>query len=1054
MADDLNGAVNGDTSVDELIASYLEAEEAGSPPDRQSLLDSHPHLAGALAQFFADHDRLDRLAAPLRQAALPSSGGTHEHSPATVHAGSGLAAPSPERCFGDYEVVRKIAEGGMGVVYEARQKSLNRRVALKVIRAGVLPGAEDACRFRNEAETVAVLDHANIIPVYEVGEHDGRLFFSMKLVEGGSLAGQLDRFKGEPKAAARLLVTVARAVHHAHQRGVLHRDLKPSNILLDGRVGRANPPSARHDPLSALIPYVTDFGLAKRVQIDSGLTQSGAIIGTPSYMAPEQAAGQKGEVTTDVYGLGALLYALLTGRPPFRAATVHETLDLVEHAEPAKPHAAGAAVDRDLETVCLKCLEKQPGRRYPSALALAEELERWLKGEGIQARPIGRLARLRRWCRRNPLVAVLTGGLAGAVALGLVSMAVSLLLVVRAKDQAEEGRLAAEGAQQLAEARRVTAVVAQARADENAHMARQAVDDMYTKVAEEWLAGQAHLRPVQREFLEKALNYYQKAAAYDSGGPALREQTAVAFFRIGELHRALGRHAQAKESCEKAIGLFRQLAAEQPADARYAHELAQCHEKLAVVLQAMGRLPQALAAYRQAIDVFQNAVPDSPPWSARRRRGLASNQANSAMVLADMGEHDKAEPLYRQALARLKELVRDSAADQTVRYALGNHANNLGNLLLRTRRARDALPVYRAAAGDLESLVKDFPAVPGYREAWGYCLENLSTALRETRQGAEGLKVLQRAIAIQERLVGDVPDVPDYQWELASAESNLALALKDSGRGQEADTQYRRAGERFQKLVQAFPANPDYRSGWALHERNLANHLARDLNRPAEADKAYRHALDLQSHLVVDFPKRVELQSGLAQTHETRGAALRVSGRLQEAEEAYRQALTIRERLAAAFPRNARYQGELSQTRVNLAWLLVGERDPPCPQAAWAVQVAEQALAKEPAAGRLWYLLGVAQYRAGHAKAARVALEKAAQLHFAIGAAGVFYGAMAYYQEGDREGARKVYEHGLRLLSKHRPDPKLRRLQAEAAHVLGVDSTTKPTGKGVRINQS
>ncbi len=305
----------------------------------------------------------------------------------------------------------------MGVVYRARQESLDRVVALKMILTGQLASPDDVQRFYREAQAAGNLDHPNIVPIYEVNEHDNQHYFSMKLIEGGSLASRVRPMPGPE--AARLLAVVARAVHHAHQRGILHRDLKPGNILFDAQD----------------TPYVTDFGLAKRVEGDVHHTRTGGIVGTPAYMAPEQARSEKVLTTAvDVYGLGAVLYDLLTGRPPFRAATVIDTILQVLEKEPEPPSKHHPQVDRDLETICLKCLGKDPARRYGSAEALAEDLDRWLAGEPIHARPVGKMERAVKWTRRNP---VLAGMAAAVVLVMLAGTVVSTLFGMDARQQAE-----------------------------------------------------------------------------------------------------------------------------------------------------------------------------------------------------------------------------------------------------------------------------------------------------------------------------------------------------------------------------------------------------------------------------------------------------------------------------------------------------------------------------------------------------------------------------------------------------------------------------------------
>jgi serine/threonine protein kinase/tetratricopeptide (TPR) repeat protein len=304
--------------------------------------------------------------------------------------------------FGDYELLEVIGRGGQGVVYRARQKSLNRIVAVKVIGLGHWATEAHLKRFRREAEAAASLDHSGIVPIYEVGERDGSCYFSMKLVEGGQLDAVIKREPMPIRRAVELIAKVARTVHYAHEHGILHRDIKPGNILLDQK-GE---------------PHLTDFGLARLTETESTVTRTMEVLGTPSYMAPEQAVGNNATVSsvTDVYGLGAVLYQLLTGQPPFAGGTTYETIKLLLDTEPRQPRLLNPKIDRDLSTICVKCLEKDPKRRYSSALALAEDLERWLKHESILARHTGILTRGRKWVRRNPTSALLVASLVGLAA--------------------------------------------------------------------------------------------------------------------------------------------------------------------------------------------------------------------------------------------------------------------------------------------------------------------------------------------------------------------------------------------------------------------------------------------------------------------------------------------------------------------------------------------------------------------------------------------------------------------------------------------------------------
>ena len=337
-------------------------------------LRSQPPDVADTAAFFGDR-------------ALPAEGPITPPEPGCRAEELPSGAGTKVRYFGDYELLGEIARGGMGVVYKARQVRLNRAVALKMILSGQFAGPADVQRFHGEAEAAAQLDHPGIVPIYEVGEHEGQHFFSMALVEGDSLAARLAAGPLPPRDAAALVCQLAEIMQYAHDHGVIHRDLKPGNVLLD-KNGQ---------------PRVTDFGLAKRINADSALTRSGQIIGTPSYMPPEQALGRLAEVdrTADVYALGAILYALLTGRPPFQADNPVDTLVQVVEQPPVRPRLLNARLPRDLETIALKCLEKNRSSRYRSCAELAADLERYLRGEPIKARRASTTLHVLRWIGRN-----------------------------------------------------------------------------------------------------------------------------------------------------------------------------------------------------------------------------------------------------------------------------------------------------------------------------------------------------------------------------------------------------------------------------------------------------------------------------------------------------------------------------------------------------------------------------------------------------------------------------------------------------------------------------
>ena len=470
---------------------------APRPEDRCDGPPSSPASAGLTpaADTLATHGQAvptpagDGEVPPTRLPSLPTPG---------VAESIGWAEAGLPRCFGDYELLEEIAHGGMGIVYKARQQigGGTRLVALKMMRAGGQASPAVVERFLIEARAAATLEHPHIVPIYDVGAVDGQHYFTMQLMPGGSLQQRLADGPLPPLDAARLVQGVAEAVQHAHEHGIIHRDIKPHNILLAS--GGCEPladdgTGGSHPPLAGATPKLADFGLVRTRE--SGLSVTGEALGTPSYMPPEQARGELRHIgaPSDVYGLGAVLYALVTGRPPFQSADMFQTMRQVCEEEPLPPRQLNPAVPRDLETVCLKCLEKEPARRYASAAELAEELRRFERGEPVQARPVGRVERGWRWCRRNPAVA----GLLAAVVLSLTAGAcLSTALAVWATRSAHDAEARAEQASRAeatAERKAKDEKDARERADnfrrqaeDNERRARQAEDERQARYRVEY----------------------------------------------------------------------------------------------------------------------------------------------------------------------------------------------------------------------------------------------------------------------------------------------------------------------------------------------------------------------------------------------------------------------------------------------------------------------------------------------------------------------------------------------------------------------------------------
>lgn len=773
-----------------------------------------------------------------------------------------FAALGPGATFGNYELLGELGRGGMGVVYKARQRTADRVVALKVIRADrleALPRDTQTSaidRFRHEAQAAARIEHDNIVTVYEVGEIEGQNFFSMRYVEGQSLAEMLRAGPIENRRAAGYLEPVARAVAEAHRHGILHRDLKPQNILVDAKADRA---------------LVADFGLAKLCEGREELTQAGEVMGTPSYMSPEQAR-DSAHVTaaTDVYALGATLYHMLTARPPFQAANPVETLRQVLERDPALPRQLNPAIDRDLETICLKCLEKEPARRYPGAAELADDLRRYLDGRPIVARPIGPAGRFWRWCRRNPVVAALA---ATAIALLFAALAATSIGYVRTSR-------------------------ALVQRDWSDRQARAAFDEFFTTVAEDTLMNQPGMQPVRRELLDKALRYYRRFLAERRGDPTIGDEVGKALFRVALVTEEIQSPEAALPTYREALEMQRSLAAAAPNDPSRLRALGDTLNALGRVHLRLQQLDASLAAYEEAV-ATRRTVAELDAGDREARRALANALMNRGLVEKELGRFDAAQALLDQAQRIRGELLREDAEDLKTRRDLAMGCFNLADV------ARSAIE--RGAGAGLD---------------WTSVRENLEAAAEHFERV---LAAAPKDLANQERLVVVYRQLGDLEKFATHPRNPLPPERRAEHLARAADY-YGRALRQAERLATRNPDVAEYQNTFAAVHLQIAL-LALAQGEPARAIDSLGLAIELLDRLVEQCPNVPRYRRDLASALRHLGRIERREGRAEAARRELARACEEFRRLSEQFPETPTYQAELQATETELRQLDSGAGD-------------------------------------------------------------------------------------------------------------------------------
>lgn len=667
-------------------------------------------------------------------------------SAASIPSGGAAATGLPFDRVGEYDILGKIGHGGMGLVLKARQRGLKRVVALKMIKVGQLAEETEIARFLVEARAAAHLKHPNIVAVYDVGEHAGSPFFSMEYVEGQSLHKLISERPLQPQRAAVIIQKLALAVNYAHEAGILHRDLKPQNILLD-----------KYEE-----PKITDFGLASSAQENSQLTATGTVLGTPSYMPPEQARGRHEEMGnwSDIYSLGATLYEALVGRPPFSAATLGETLQQVMSVDPVSPRTLNPAIPRDIETICLKCLEKSPARRYQTGQELADELQRFLEDRPILASPTSRTEKFVRWCRRNPVIAGAAAAVSVAAIVAIISLWIGLSQAIAAKTEA----------------------------DETAQDAMEMVDQLMVRISGETLLNQPGMQEVRVDIQTKALASYEKLLTKLERNQRLPLQIAMVRYQMGRIKQDLDGPKEALTLYETAEKSLAQLLKAEPDNLPVL-------KMLSAVQTERGGLLYRQGDYQNATELLQSAVKHRErvvqldPENIESGALLANAEMNLGLLEEMKQNPRKALDLFLAAESRRQGLLARDPENALLLRGHGKGFYNLGAFHSRHHDLAKAEQAFEQSRMQFQKLcarqVPDYEDMHELAMTWGM-LGNIAMVQDSKSDFARAAERYSEAIKVLGELLSRNTAVNSY-WELmVQTQMNLALVRERQDRGSEA----------------------------------------------------------------------------------------------------------------------------------------------------------------------------------------------------------------------------------------------------------------------------
>lgn len=853
------------TGLTPLLVEYHEAlVEGRAPADALGQQSESPLLRTVACLQALEHIRQEREQQHIETA-------DRERDAADCGADFDLAI-APRR-FGRFEVIEELGRGGHGIVYRAFDPVLRRDVALKIPRLEILDSAQHRARFLRESRSIAALNHPNLVPIYESGEVGPVCYLALQYCSGPTLAQWLKANPGLPAEAlaATLVAVLAETIEYVHGQGILHRDIKPANVLLDyggpvvasesdarevaAETSASGPPFRALPGRMGLLPFtpkLTDFGLAKVLEQPAGDTRTGAVLGTLQYMAPEQADGRTGEIgeAADIYALGAVLYELLTGRPPCCGQTDLETLRMTAEGVLSPPRRVRAGISRDLEAVCLKCLEFEPSRRYSTAGELAADLRRYLSGESVLVRPPGPVGRAARWARRKPIVAGLTLALLFALSAGFAAV----LLEWR-----------------LAEAHR-------AASDANLELAHQAIREFHEVLYSGDTYDAPQFQPLRKELLHVGLRYYADLEKQTTQ-PGIRAEIAEACFHAGIISYASGDKADALIWHGRALPLWRALVRKQPGVAEHQCFLAKTLEQLGLIDRARGRVEQGLEACAEALSIRERLIEDDPDNGTllgelaescgdlgveRQKAGrsaealelltrsrriherllavgtnaslhelrLARTLHALAQLASSVGDVAEALDLCAQA-ARLQEKVVFECRWMPGALAdLGQTLHLQGIFCLALQRADEALECQQRSAACFERLADGHPQTLMYRVALANVYRAMGALNRSQGEFSSAFELCDRARAIDERLLGDDPANDDLACYLAAACLELAAIHLARHQPNEALQSCEAAERLYCRLLEKHPASTSYKQSHLLTQKQIAD-LNRQLDAPA-----------------------------------------------------------------------------------------------------------------------------------------------------------------------------------------------------------------------------